>query len=128
MTENSAREGGEPAGEVYDWYVRGRTLLEGGNPEAAAELLRHAFEREPESGSVLEAFARALFDARRYGEAADRFTELVETSPDNDYLNVGGGFLVEIGPDFSIILDYQGHVVRSDSVEHFASVTVSLRF
>ena len=91
MTENSAREGGEPAGEVYDWYVRGRTLLEGGNPEAAAELLRHAFEREPESASVLEAFARALFDARRYGEAADRFTELVETSPDNDYARFGLG-------------------------------------
>jgi predicted Zn-dependent protease len=91
VTENSAREGGEPAGEVYDWYVRGRTLLEGGNPEAAAELLRHAFEREPESASVLEAFARALFDARRYGEAADRFTELVETSPDNDYARFGLG-------------------------------------
>ena len=91
MTENSAREGGEPAGEVYDWYVRGRTLLEGGNPEAAAELLTHACEREPESASVLEALARALFDARRYGEAADRFTELVETSPDNDYARFGLG-------------------------------------
>jgi len=62
-----------------------------GNPEAAAELLRHAFEREPESASVLEAFARALFDARRYGEAADRFTELVEASPDNDYARFGLG-------------------------------------
>jgi hypothetical protein len=91
VTENSAREGGEPAGEVYDWYVRGRTLLEGGNPEAAAELLRHAFEREPDSASVLEAFARALFDARRYGEAAERFTELVETSPDSDYARFGLG-------------------------------------
>ena len=91
VTDNSAREGGEPAGEVYDWYVRGRTLLEGGNPEAAAELLRHAFEREPESASVLEAFARALFDARRYGEAAERFTELVETSPDSDYARFGLG-------------------------------------
>jgi predicted Zn-dependent protease len=40
---------------------------------------------------VLEAFARALFDARRYGEAAERFTELVETSPDNDYARFGLG-------------------------------------
>ena len=40
---------------------------------------------------MLEAFARALFDARRYGEAADRFTELVETSPDNDYARFGLG-------------------------------------
>jgi predicted Zn-dependent protease len=90
VTENSASEGA-PAGEVYDWFVRGRTLLESGNPEAAAELLRHAVEREPASASVLETFARALFDARRYAEAAERFTELVETSPDNDYARFGLG-------------------------------------
>ena len=36
-----------PAGEVYDWFVRGRTLLESGNPQAAAELLRHARTHEP---------------------------------------------------------------------------------
>jgi predicted Zn-dependent protease len=90
VTENSASDGA-PAGEVYDWFVRGRTLLESGNPEAAAELLRHAVEREPASASVLETFARALFDARRYAEAAERFTELVETSPDNDYARFGLG-------------------------------------
>ena len=90
MTENSPRDGG-PAGEVYDWYVRGTTLLESGNPEAAAELLGHARRREPESASVLEALARALFDARRYPEAADRFTELVEVSPDSDYARFGLG-------------------------------------
>jgi outer membrane lipase/esterase len=50
------------------------------------------------------------------------------TSPDNDYLNVGGGFLIEIGPDFWIVLDYQGHVFRSNSVEHFASISMGLRF
>jgi predicted Zn-dependent protease len=90
VSQNNAREG-EPGGEVYDWFVRGRTLLEGGNPEAAAELLTHAFAREPESASVLEMLARALFDARRYAEAADRFTELVETSPDSDYARFGLG-------------------------------------
>lgn len=82
---------GRPAGEVYDWFVRGRTLLEGGNPEAAAELLTHAREREPESASVLEALARALFDARRYPEAEHRFTELVAASPDDDYARFGLG-------------------------------------
>ena len=90
MTEDSARDG-VPAGEVYDWFVRGTTLLESGNPEAAAELLAHARTREPESASVLEALARALFDARRYAEAADRFTELVELSPDSDYARFGLG-------------------------------------
>jgi predicted Zn-dependent protease len=89
-SENSASEG-VPAGEVYDWFVRGMTLLEGGNPEAAAELLAHARSREPDSASVLEALARALFDARRYAEAAARFTDLVEASPDNDYARFGLG-------------------------------------
>ena len=82
---------GLPAGEVYDWYVRGRTLLDSGNPEAAAELLSHAREHEPESASVLETLARALFDAHRYAEAEARFTELVETSPDDDYARFGLG-------------------------------------
>jgi len=90
VTEDRARDG-VPAGEVYDWFVRGTTLLESGNPEAAAELLAHARSREPESASVLEALARALFDARRYVEAADRFTELVELSPDSDYARFGLG-------------------------------------
>lgn len=88
---DSSRRDGEPAGEVYDWYVRGRTLLDGGNPEAAAELLAHAWSREPGSASLLETLARALFDARRYAEAAQRFTELVEVSPDSDYARFGLG-------------------------------------
>ena len=88
---DTAEGQGLPAGEVYDWYVRGRTLLDSGNQEAAAELLSHAREHEPESASVLETLARALFDAHRYAEAEARFTELVETSPDDDYARFGLG-------------------------------------
>lgn len=90
MTEDSPREG-VPGGGVYDWFVRGTTLLESGNPEAAAELLAHAHAEEPDSASVLEALARALFDARRYSESAQRFTELIELSPDDDYARFGLG-------------------------------------
>jgi Flp pilus assembly protein TadD len=82
---------GEPAGEVYDWYTRAVELLEGGNPEAAAALLTHARAREPESASVLEALARASFDAGRYGEAASLFADLTDASPDNDYAHFGLG-------------------------------------
>jgi predicted Zn-dependent protease len=88
---DTAEGQGLSAGEVYDWYVRGRTLLDSGNPEAAAELLAHAREHEPESASVLETLARALFDAHRYTEAERRFAELVETSPDDDYARFGLG-------------------------------------
>lgn len=90
MTDSTRREG-EPAGGVYDWFVRARSLHDAGNPEAAAELLSHARRREPESASVLEALARALFDARRYPEAERHFTELVEASPDSDYARFGLG-------------------------------------
>ena len=76
---------GRPAGEVYDWYVRGVQLLDTGNAGAAAELLTHAHELEPESLSVREALARALFDSRRYVEAASHFERLVGRNPDDDY-------------------------------------------
>ena len=89
MSERAA--GGQPSGDVYDWYVRAVALLESGNPEAAAALLSHARAEEPSSASVLEALARAEFDARRYGSAAARFTELIEAQPDNDYARSGLG-------------------------------------
>ena len=90
MSQERASDG-EPAGEVYDWYTRAVDLLEGGNPEAAAALLAHARARVPESASVLEALARACFDAGRFGEAASRFAELADCSPDNDYARFGLG-------------------------------------
>jgi len=82
---------GRPGGEVYDWFVRGLGLLDSGNADAAASLLAHAHEREPESASILEALARATFDAGRYTEAGRLFGELVETTPDNDYARFGLG-------------------------------------
>jgi tetratricopeptide (TPR) repeat protein len=82
---------GTPAGEVYDWYVRALTLLESGSPEAAASLLAHAQAQEPASASVLEALARASFDAGRYHDAARHFADLAEASPDNDYARFGLG-------------------------------------
>jgi Flp pilus assembly protein TadD len=82
---------GAPAGEVYDWYTRAVELLEGGNPDAAAALLAHARAREPASASVLEALARASFDAGRYAAAAGLFADLADSSPDNDYAHFGLG-------------------------------------
>ncbi|MGH8894482.1 MAG: tetratricopeptide repeat protein [Actinomycetes bacterium] len=82
---------GTPAGEVYDWFVRGLRLLESGNADAAASLLAHAHASEPESASILEALARATFDAGRYDDAGRLFGELVEITPDNDYARFGLG-------------------------------------
>jgi thioredoxin-like negative regulator of GroEL len=93
VTEQGVDQGGprEPGGEVYDWFVRGLALLETGNAEAAAELLAHARSAEPTSASILEALARATFDAGRYSHAQDLFAELADSSPDNDYARFGLG-------------------------------------
>lgn len=93
---------GGPAGGIYDWYVRGLQLLDGGNPQAAAQLLERAYAQAPESANLREALARALFDARRYEEAAAAFRELTVRNPADDYAEFGLGRaltrLGEFGP------------------------------
>ena len=80
-----------PAGDAYDWFRRGTALLESGNPAAAAELLAWAAAEEPNAHSIREAWARALFDARRFEEAAREFGVVVELAPDDDYAQFGLG-------------------------------------
>jgi tetratricopeptide (TPR) repeat protein len=92
MHDASYEEGSpRPAGEVYDWYQRGLELLQRGDAAAAAQLLAHAHASEPESASVLEALARALFDAHRYADAAVAFRDIVAANPDDDYAHFGLG-------------------------------------
>jgi tetratricopeptide (TPR) repeat protein len=81
----------QPQGEVYDWYVRGLDLLEGGNPAAAVTLLTHAAQAEPESRSVREALARAQFDAGAYADAAESFGWIISVNPADDYAQFGLG-------------------------------------
>ncbi len=80
-----------PEGDVYEWYQRGVQLLRDGNPAAAATLLRRAAEVEPGSRSILEALARAQYDAGRYQEAVISFTALTAVSPTDDYAHFGLG-------------------------------------
>jgi tetratricopeptide (TPR) repeat protein len=80
-----------PAGEVYDWYRRGMSLLEGGNPAAAAALLEHAVRAEPDSRSLREGLARALYAARDFEAARDSFAAIVEIAPSDDYAQFGLG-------------------------------------
>jgi Flp pilus assembly protein TadD len=80
-----------PGGDTYAWYRRGLDLLGRGSPAAAAQLLERAAEAEPGARSVLEALARAQFDAGRYAQAADSFRQIVEASPSDDYAHFGLG-------------------------------------
>jgi Flp pilus assembly protein TadD len=84
-------EDSSPEGDVYEWFQRGVQLLGDGNADAAAILLARAAEAEPGSRSILEALARAQYDAGRYVEAIDSFTRLIADSPTDDYAHFGLG-------------------------------------
>ena len=82
----------DPAGhDTYDLYQRGLELLGRGSAAAAAQLLGRAAAAEPQSRSVLEALARAQFDAGQYAAAAGNFRRIVEASPNDDYAQFGLG-------------------------------------
>lgn len=87
----SAWEHGDPQGSPYDWYQRATALLDSGNPDAALQLLTRLRALEPASASILEAYARAVFDARRYPEAVEAFEALIDIAPDSDYGHFGLG-------------------------------------
>jgi tetratricopeptide (TPR) repeat protein len=85
------QEADAPGGDTYDLYRRGLDLLGRGSAAAAAQLLERAAAAEPQSRSVLEALARAQFDAGRYAAAAGNFRRIVEASPSDDYAQFGLG-------------------------------------
>jgi tetratricopeptide (TPR) repeat protein len=90
--EPPAQQGRDAAGgDTYDLYRRGLDLLGRGSAAAAAQLLDRAAAAEPESRSVLEALARAQFDAGNYTAAAGNFRRIVEASPTDDYAQFGLG-------------------------------------
>ena len=97
-----------PAGDVYDWYVRGRDLLSRGDAAAAVQILTHTVAAEPQSRSAREMLARAQYDARQYVEAVDNFRQLVESDPADHYAHFGLGLAARKLGD------------GSTPVEHFA--------
>jgi len=80
-----------PSGEMYDWYIRGLDLLQGGDAQAAVALLSHTSQAEPESRMVREALARAQFDVGLYEEAHVNFSWIIEVNPADDYAQFGLG-------------------------------------
>ncbi len=77
--------------DTYQLYRRGLDLLSRGSAAAAAQLLQRAAAAEPKSRSVLEALARAQFDAGQYPAAAANFRRIVDASPSDDYAQFGLG-------------------------------------
>lgn len=97
---------GAPAGESYDWYVRGLDLLESGNAAAAVQVLAHAATAEPQSRAAREALARAQFDAGLYAEALDSFAWIVGADPTDDYAQFGLGLAAARTGDYRTAVEH----------------------
>jgi tetratricopeptide (TPR) repeat protein len=88
---DAANSGHVNDSDTYQLYQRGLDLLGRGSAAAAAQLLQRAATAEPQSRSVLEALARAQFDAGQYVAAAGNFRRIVDASPSDDYAQFGLG-------------------------------------
>lgn len=111
---------GAPSGETYDWFLRGRTLLESGDPGAAAELLARVVAADPSSRAGWEGLARARFDTGQYAAAADAFTHLVQVAPDDDYAQFGLGLCAWRLGDLVVASEHltMAAVMRPDRVDY----------
>lgn len=77
--------------DAYELYQRGCALAAAGSHMAAATVLARACEVEPEKTSIRSELGRALFRSRRFGEAAEAFTRVLEVNPADHYAHYGLG-------------------------------------
>ncbi len=127
MTGHPA-DGSSPDGDVYEWYQRGVQLLRDGNPAAAATLLGRAATAEPGSRSILEALARAQYDAGRYEEALISFNALTRLSPTDDYAHFGLGLAASRAGELRLAAEHLAlAVAMRPDVGHYARALRGVR-
>ncbi len=129
IADNSQDQGQEDA---YGWYKRAGLLLESGNPHAALLLIDRLMSVEPQSASVMEMYARALFDTSDFRAAAMAFDVLIQLSPDNDYAHFGKGMCLWRLQQFILSRDELGMAaaMRPDRLEYaraYGQVKATLR-
>ena len=113
---------------MYEWYQRGVQLLRNGNPAAAVTLLSHAADAEPGSRSILEALARAQYDAGRYQEAVISFTALTKVSPTDDYAHFGLGLSASRAGELRLAAEHLAlAVAMRPDVSHYARALRGVR-
>jgi Flp pilus assembly protein TadD len=121
-------EPGAPEGTVYDWYQRGLQLLGERHPEAAATLLGRAAEAEPGSRSIMEALARAQYDAGRYAEAVVTFTRLIAQNPTDDYAHFGLGLAASRSGELGLAAEHLAlAVAMRPDLHHYAQALRGVR-
>jgi Flp pilus assembly protein TadD len=82
---------GIPSGDPHDWFVRARSLLDAGDPNASLILIDRVLAADPDSPAALEIRARALFDSKDYEQALPVFQRQVDNHPDDDFAHYGLG-------------------------------------
>jgi tetratricopeptide (TPR) repeat protein len=121
-------DAGSPGGNVYEWYRRGQQLLAEGNPAAAATLLARAAQAEPGSRSILEALARAQYDAGRYQDAIVSFSELIAVNPTDDYAQFGLGLAASRAGELRLAAEHLAlAVAMRPDVGHYARALRGVR-
>jgi tetratricopeptide (TPR) repeat protein len=119
---------GQPDGGVYEWYRRGLQLLEDRNPAAAATLLERAVAAEPTSRSAREALARAQYDAGRYPDAIDSFTQLIAANPTDDYAQFGLGLAASRAGELELAAEHLAlAVAMRPDLDHYARALRGVR-
>jgi Flp pilus assembly protein TadD len=87
---------------------------------------------EPQSASVMEMYARALFDTSDFRAASMAFDVLIQLSPDNDYAHFGKGMCLWRLQQFILSRDELGmaSAMRPDRLEYaraYGQVKATLR-
>ncbi len=115
---------GAPEGTAYEWYRRAMELLERGDADASLVLLDRVLAEDPRSASAREARARALFDSRRFEEAAAAFEDLAEASPADDFAHYGLGLSLWRLQRFRVAEDHlaMASVMRPDREDYRAAL------
>ena len=118
MTEEAAE--GRPTGGPYEWLQRGLSLLAVGEAAQAATLLARAHAEEPGSTGVLEALARAQYDAGDVARAAESFRDLTQARPADDYAHFGLGLCLSRLGRFALAAEHlaMAHAMRPDQPEY----------
>ena len=116
---------GVPGGSVYDWFRRASDLLSSGDAAASLVLIDRVLMEDPSSQAAREIRARALFDSARYAEAAEAFTECLETAPADDYAHYGAGMSLWRLQEFPQARDHlaMASVMRPDRKEYAKALT-----
>lgn len=81
--------------DAYRLLVKAQALMSEGLDRQAALELERALDLEPQKDSLIETYARALFNSGQLRKALTQFTKVVEHTPTNHYAHFGAALCRE---------------------------------